>query len=84
MTETPGVFRTWTNLASIAVVMVVYWGAVFVLAYAFPASWFWWVRGLVALFAMTGLLAAGFGILVALDSHEVVIVDDDEAAFWNE
>ena len=81
----PGMFMDAREAAGLVVGIVVYYAGVVVMAYALPGSWHWAVRGAVALVSVTALVGVGLGVLVALDNHDVIDLDDDyDAEFWGE
>ena len=84
MTERPGIYRNYRGLIPILVLIGTYWGTVVFIAYALPSDWVWWGRAITAVVLVTLFLGVGLGTLIALDSHEVIDLDADDRAFWNE
>lgn len=80
----PGAFRSYAEVMGLVVLLVGYWGVIVLIAYALPDSWAWYWRGLLAVVMGTLFLGVGLGTLVALDSHDVIDMDDYEREFWNE
>ena len=84
MTERPGIYRNYRGLIPVLVLIGTYWGTVVFIAYALPSDWVWWGRAITAVVLVTLFLGVGLGTLIALDSHEVIDLDDDDRQFWNE
>ena len=85
MTERPGMYRNYKGLIPILVLIGTYWGTVIFVAYALPSDWVWWGRAITAVVLVTLFLGVGLGTLIALDSHDVIELDEAyEREFWNE